>query len=68
MAEALARHKIVSVAELLDLYDRMSETSRPALALALGVAGLNPGGKQARALTSEDDLVRWQFEWGVANK
>lgn len=65
VAQSLARHKVLTSDELLEAYDHMSETSRPALAAALGTTGLNPGSKQARAITSEDDLIRWQFEWGA---
>ena len=64
IAQTLARHKIAKAPELLDVYDQMSETSRPAIAAALGTTGLDPNSKQARALTGDDDLIRWQFEWG----
>jgi RNA-directed DNA polymerase len=66
IAPTLARHKIATVEELLNAYDVMSETSRPALAAALGTTGLDPTSARARALTDEDDLIRWQFEWGAS--
>ena len=64
IAQTLARHKLTTEAELLGAYDGMSETSRPALAAALGTAGLDPASKPAKALVTDDDLIRWQFKWG----
>jgi RNA-directed DNA polymerase len=66
IAQTLAQHKVLTTDDLLDVYDRMAETSRPALAAALGTAKLDPTSKKAHALTAEDDLIRWQYEWGLS--
>lgn len=65
VAEALARHKLLDSDELLQAYDAMSETSRPAIAAAIGVAGLSQHSMQGKALAAEDDLIRWLYEWGI---
>ena len=57
----LARHKLVTPAELLPLYDRASETVQPVLAVALALT--KPGPKLAAAITGDSLLNRWTYEW-----
>lgn len=66
VARPLAALNVVQTAELLEMYDHVSETSRPALAAALGASGLAPTDPQARAIIDDDDLSRWMFETGQA--
>lgn len=66
VASGLARHKQVSVDDLLRAYERFSQTSRPALARAIGLTGVRATSGKARSVTANDQLSKWMFDWGKA--
>jgi hypothetical protein len=66
LAATLARHKLISKSDLLVAYDAMSETGRPGIAAALGVAEPNKADAAVAAMCREDDLSEMAYDWGAA--
>ena len=66
LATTLARHGLITKAELLTAFDEQSDIGRPALAAALGIAVPTITDPAVVAVCAEDDLVKWSYEWGVS--
>ncbi|MGL5826225.1 MAG: reverse transcriptase domain-containing protein [Nocardioides sp.] len=66
LATTLARHKLIEKNDLLAAYDRFSETGRPGIAAAIGVAEPNKSDAAIAALCREDGLSEMAYDWGVA--
>ncbi len=66
LAVTLARHKLISKGDLLVAYDAVSETGRPGVAAALGVAEPNKADAAVAAMCREDDLSDMAYDWGAA--
>ena len=64
VASGLARHRLVTADDLLGAYERFSQTSRPALAAAVGLTGLRANSGKARSVTANDQLSALMFTWG----
>lgn len=64
VASGLARHRVVSVDELLAAFETFSQTSRPALAAAIGLTGVRANSGKARSVKANDQLSSWMFDFG----
>jgi RNA-directed DNA polymerase len=64
-ALALARHRAITMDELLPIFDRSSVTVRPVLAAA--VALLQPGEPMRAAVTGDSAVCRWAYDWAAVN-
>ena len=64
VASGLARHRLVTADDQLGAYERFSQTSRPALAAAVGLTGLRANSGKARSVTANDQLSALMFTWG----
>lgn len=62
-ARTLARHKLVSVKEMLAIYDRSSNIVRPVL--AAGIALLKPPAAERSAIVNDDKINEWVFDWSA---
>lgn len=64
VSSGLARHKVVSVEELLAAFETFSQTSRPALAAAIGLTGVPANSGKARSVKANHQLSSWMFDFG----
>lgn len=61
VARTLARHKKIEIDDLLGIYDRTSDVTRPVLAAA--VALLDPPPAVKKAIVGDSRLNAWSYEW-----
>ncbi|MFD0973742.1 RNA-directed DNA polymerase [Plantactinospora endophytica] len=60
-ALTLARHGQINADELLRLYDRTGATARPLLVAAIALT--KPPNRISKAVTQDNPLHRWVYEW-----
>ncbi|MEV6929633.1 RNA-directed DNA polymerase [Dactylosporangium sp. NPDC051485] len=60
-ALSLARHAHISAQDLLSMYDRTPTAARPPLVAAIAL--VKPPGNIRKAVTQDNQLHRWVYEW-----
>ena len=61
VARTLARHKTIDLNELLAIYDRTSNVTRPVLAAAIAL--LEPPASVRKAIVDDSKLNAWSYGW-----
>jgi RNA-directed DNA polymerase len=64
-AVTLARHGLITAADLLRVYDRSSRVERPTVVAAIGI--LKAGGNVKRSVTGDSKLHDWIYDWALSN-
>lgn len=64
-AVTLARHGLITAADLLHVYDRSSRVERPTVVAAIGI--LKAGGNVKRSVTGDSKLHEWTYDWAQSN-
>lgn len=64
-AVTLARHRLITAAELLRVYDRSSRAERPTVVAAIGL--LKTDGHVRRSVIGDSKLHEWVYDWAQAN-
>jgi hypothetical protein len=60
-AVTLARHGLITAAELLRVYDRSSRVERPTVVAAIGL--LKTDGNVRRSIVGDSKLYEWIYDW-----
>jgi RNA-directed DNA polymerase len=63
-AVTLARHRLITAAELLRVYDRSSRVERPTVVAAIGL--VKADGNVRRSITGDSKLHEWIYDWAQA--
>ncbi|MFK4088781.1 RNA-directed DNA polymerase [Kribbella sp. NPDC020789] len=62
-ARTMARHHLIRPDQLLTLYDRSSAVERPVVVEAMALS--KPPGNLAKAVTGDNKLYKWIFDWAT---